>query len=227
MRILVTNARSRLPSYLGEALSKRHRVVLTDVEAIPTPLPFERSDLDHHAGTNDLVRGVDAIVHSGPIGQIDVHTRCTYNLLQAAVEEGVPRFIYLSSLSQVSRYDPELAVTEQWRPTPSTDPADLCFHLGEFVCREFAREGRITVASLRLGPIFDGSVDCATGGDLALHIDDAVHAVDCALTAEVTGFTGTQGRPGALFHIQSPVKGARFLTTAAENILGYSPKYQG
>ena len=119
MRILITNAASRLPSYLGEALSKQHHVLLTDVEAMSTRLPFERGDLDHHAGTNELVRGVDAIVHSGPIGQIDFHTRCTYNILKTAVEEGVPRLIYLSSLSQVNRYDAALAVTEQWRPKPS------------------------------------------------------------------------------------------------------------
>jgi nucleoside-diphosphate-sugar epimerase len=208
-------------------LSEQHQVLLTDVKAMPTPLPFERSDLDHHAGTNELVRGVDAIVHSGPIGQIDIHTRCTYNILQAAVEEGVSRFIYLSSLAQVSRYDPGMAVTEQWSPVPSSDLTDLCFHLGEFVCREFAREGRITLVCLRLGKIVDGSEDLASGGDSALHIDDAVHAIARALTAEVTGFTGTQGRPGSVFHIQSPVPGARFLTTAAESILGYSPRYKG
>ena len=56
------------------------------------------------------------------------------------MEEGVPRLVYLSSLSQVNRYDAALAVTEQWRPKPSSSKSDLCFHLGEFVCREFARE---------------------------------------------------------------------------------------
>ena len=227
MRILVTNAGSRLPSYLCETLSKQHQILLTDVEAITTPLPFERSDLDHSGGNNQLVRGVDAIIHSGPLGKIDFHTRCTYNLLRAAVEEGVPRFIYLSSLSQVDAYDPELVVTEQWRPVPSSDPADLCFHLGEYVCREFAREGRISVVCLRLGSIVDDSEDLVSGGDSALHIDDAVHAIFCALTAEVTGFTGTLGRPGSVFHIQSPVPGARFLTTAAENLLAYSPQHRG
>ena len=227
MRILIANASSKLASYLGEALSRKHRVLMTDVEAIPTRLQFERSALEHHPGTNELVRGMDAIVHSAPIGQIDFHTRCTYNILQAAVEEGVPRFIYLSSLSLVSRYDPGLAVTEQWRPMPSADPADLSFHLGEFVCREFAREGRIRLVCLRLGDIVYGSEGLDSAGESALHIDDAVEAVALALTAEVTGFAGTQGRPGALFHIQSPVRGARFLTTAAGNILGYSPQYQG
>lgn len=227
MQILVTNAGSRLPFYLCQILSKQHQVLLTDVEAITTPLPFERSDLEHCGGTNQLVRGVNAIVHSGPAGQIDFHTRCTYNLLRAAVEEGVPRFIYLSSLSQVDAYDPQMVVTEQWRPVPSADPSGLCFHLGEFVCREFAREGRISVVCLRLGSIVDESEDLAFGGDSALHIDDAVHAIICALTAEVTGFTGTLGRPGSVFHIQSPVPRARFLTTAAESLLGYSPQHRG
>ena len=227
MRILITNAASRLPSYLGEALSKQHHVLLTDVEAMSTRLPFERGDLDHHAGTNELVRGVDAIVHSGPIGQIDFHTRCTYNILKTAVEEGVPRLIYLSSLSQVNRYDAALAVTEQWRPKPSSSKSDLCFHLGEFVCREFAREGRITLVCLRLGRIIYGTEDLASGCDSALHIDDAVHAVACALTAEVSGFTGTRGRVRSVFHIQSPVPEARFLTASAESILGYSPRYNG
>ena len=52
----------------------------------------------------------------------------------------------------------------------------------------------------------------------ALYLDDAVQAVEQALTAEIPDWS--------IFHIQSPVHNARYLTTAARQALGYSPAHQ-
>jgi hypothetical protein len=175
---------------------------------------------------------MDVIIHNGsvdlgtsPSGQLDYHARCTYNLLTAASDAGVPRVVYLSSLSVVARYSPEMQVTECWQPAPYSDVKSLGCHLGEFVCREFAREGRMTVVCLRLGEVVGNR---RQAGPMALLEKDAVQAVDCALAADLTGphMDWPGPRPflkWGVFHIQSRVPDARFSTAAAERILGYKP----
>ena len=105
---------------------------------------------------------MDVVIHPGQVDaglpvseQLDGGMRCVYNLVRAAVEEGVQRFIFLSSLSVMARYDEGYAVTERWLPSPTTETDVLCFHLGEFICREFAREHKIEVVCLRLGDLVD------------------------------------------------------------------------
>ena len=183
------------------------------------------------ASSAALVKGADAIVHSGDTDpkasvsdRLNVAMRCTYNLLWAAVEERVPRIIFLSSLGLLDGYDEDLAVTERWRPIPTTDPALLSFHLGEYVCREFARERRISVTCLRLGTLI---WDSDSGGAIcsqALYPDDATQAVDRAISAETPSSTWTTtSRTWIVFHIQSSVPDARYLTSAAQDGLGFSP----
>ncbi len=222
MKILITAAASRLSRELAASLSDGHDVVLTDRKEVSTGRSFTRSDLGHDEATNDLVKGVEAIVHSGTVGvgasvsdHLDAAMRCTYNLMYAAAEEGVPRFIYLSSLRVLDRYDEDMVVTETWRPIPSTDAHVLCYHLGEYVCREFAREQKLDVVCLRLGELAWDTDQGGAAATSALHPHDAIQAVERALTAEVSGWN--------IFHIQSAVPNARYLTEAAEGTLGYAP----
>jgi nucleoside-diphosphate-sugar epimerase len=169
---------------------------------------------------------MDAIIHPGEVAagdrvsdQLDYLMRCTYNLLWAASEEGVPRLIYLSTLRVMDRYDEEFVVTEQWRPVPITEMSVLRYHVGEYVCREFVRESKIDCVFLRLGGLV---WDDVKAGDLltsALYPDDMIQAVESALKASVQGWD--------VFHVQSAVSGARFLTTSAEESLGYQPVSRG
>jgi nucleoside-diphosphate-sugar epimerase len=218
LKTLITGSNLQLSQDLANALSPTHEVTLTD------------SALNHTPNTNNLVRGTDVIIHSGEVDltatasdQLDYQMRCTYNLLRAATEEGVPRFIFLSSLQLMDGYNPDMAVTERWKTTPTTDLPVLCYHLGEMVCREFAREGKINVIMLRLGEITpESSTNPSTS---ALYMDDAISAVEKALTAETSGWLD-------IFHIQSDVPNARYLTGqpwwSAEDVsqpvsLGYAP----
>ncbi len=233
MKVLTTQASSHLSLELARLLSSSHAIRLTDRTEVSTDLEFVRSDLDHGASTNELVRGMDAIVHSGAVDpaasvsdQLDYQMRCTYNLLWAAAEEGVQRFVYLSSLRLMEGYDPGLAVTERWRPLPTPDVPVLCYHLGEMVCREFARERKINVLILRLGEITAESAAGSPVSPSALYMDDAVDAVGKALDAEHSGWLD-------IYHIQSAVPNGRHLTGqpwwSADDVspplsLGYEPR---
>lgn len=175
------------------------------------------SPLGHDLSTNLLVRGVDVVIHCAeplpdetPESYLDYCTRCTYNLLMAASQEGVKRVIYLSTLALMTPYPADYVVTEQWQPLPTTDPLVLGKHLGESVCREFAREFKVPVLALRLGSPSDGA-----DSETALVDDDLAHAIARALEAEAPRW--------AVVHVQSEFDGARFPVGDAKRLLGFVP----
>ena len=224
MKILVTSAESELSQAIAISLGVNHEVRLSDRNEIASDQEFIRSDLGHDDSTNDLVRGVGAIVHSGEVNsrasvsdQLDIAMRCTYNLLWAASEEKVQRFIFLSLLQVMDSYEWELAVTERWRPKPGVSTPNLGYHLGEYVCREFARERKLDVVCLRLGDSAGSLQDSPerSVNTSSVYIEDVIQAVEKSLTADLSGWN--------IFHIQSNVPRKRFLTSAAENALGYVP----
>ena len=238
MRVLVTGAGTRLSQEFAASLAADRDVLLTgrgDAPAAYDGIEVAHSELGHDDSTRELVRGVDAIVHNGEpdagveaSGQLDAAMRCTYNLLQAASAEKVSRLVYLSSLSIMGRYGEDYAVTERWRPAPDTEPPELAYHLGEHVCREFARERQIAVVCLRLGElVWDGEPPSTS----ALYPDDAAHAVARALDwkadeAEILRFwNGAFDATGwDIFHIQSEVPNQRYLIAEARKRLRYIPR---
>ena len=234
MNILITAGASALASDLAAAFAREHSVRLTDIDDVSTSFPFVRCDLGHDAATDRLVEDVDVLIHLADCFSryadeatdnaevsanrlIDYHTRCTYNLLLAASEAGVSRCIYASSLGLFARCDDDWAVDEQWRPRPSDEPPILAQHLGEFVCREFAREGRIAVTCLRLGKLERAGDAVAQPRDPAwLARADAVHAIQCALAAAP--------EPWEVYHIQSDFPEARFSTEKAQKAIAFAPR---
>ncbi len=181
------------------------------------------SDLGHEEDTDDLVRGMDAVVHIGYGGHdadasslIDYHTRCAYNLLMACVNTGVPKALCLSTLRLMDDYQEHLTVTERWKPLPTTDKEILAAHLCEYVFREFAREQPISTAVLRLGwPLASGPRSAAeeSGGTASLATEDLSLALGAALEADLPKWQ--------VLHIQSPVPHSRFLMTTAESLIAY------
>jgi nucleoside-diphosphate-sugar epimerase len=213
---------------MGQATAgalKKHSLTLTC-------LPVERgaargivqASLDHDEATDRLVAGMDAIVHIGYQGEegdatalLDYYSRRTYNLLLAASNAGVERCVYISTLKLLQDYEENLTVTERWRPRPpSDDPGLLACHIGEFVCKEFARDRLIKVATLRLGwPVVRGArPQAARSGEMAaLATDDLAIALNSVLTADIEQWQD--------IHLQSPVPGQRFLLHAAQRLLSF------
>ncbi len=224
MHILITSAACPLAQALAAALSSEHQVRLTERVFVETEHEFAQCALGHDAATNLLVRGMDAIVHvAEPLPheneneQIDYLTRCTYNLLYAAAQEGVPRAVFLSTLDVMARYDENLTVGERWRPLPTCEARALSKHLGEFTCREFAREHKISVIVLRLGKIVKADeVKDQPFDPMWVDERDVAHAVSCALSAKTWRWS--------IFHIQHDSPRARFSVAYAKRALGYSPQ---
>ncbi len=230
MNVLITSAGSELARKIAAATVESHTIRLTELEPIDTDFEFVQSVLGHDESTNELVKGIDTIVHIAETPpqlkakaeepenyEIDYQTRCTYNLLMAAAAEGVKHFIYASTLRLFEQHGEDWTVKENWRPRPSIDASVLAKHLGEFTCREFAREGKIEVTCLRLGDIItvEEAAD-AEFNSMWLEINDAVAAFQGAIEAP--------SRWG-IFHIQSEFPGSRFAINKAKGHLKFNPQF--
>ncbi len=231
MKVLITYATERLPARLAHDLATSHDICLTDRHAEPRMPDLVVSTLGHDSETDDLVRGMDAIVHWGGTNpgvdasdRLDRAMYCTYNLLRSASDEGVSRVVFLSSLDLLKKYPDHYTVTEQWRPKPTSDMSGLSYHLGEYVCREFAHEQRLSVVCLRLGDlVWNGKAASSS----SLLIQDAVQAVQLALTSKADEDSRWTLLPDPfgwhVYHIQSDVPDARFATAAARTKMGFEP----
>lgn len=162
------------------------------------------------------LNGVEALVllpgpsDPAPLAtRIDCCTRSIYDLLQAAAAQGMRQVVYLSTLAMMAAYGEEFQVDEDWRPRPGDSDA-LPEYLGEFVCREFAREGKLGVVVLRLGELL---------------LPDAAQAVRLALAAQLAP-AGPRLGTWSIVHIHSGWS-RRFPLTKAEKLLGYRPQPGG
>lgn len=225
MNILVTSGTAPLAQTLAEELRADHTVRLTERVGVKGVADLAISLLGPDLSTNLLVRGIDAIVHvaeplttDNELQQIDYLTRCTYNLCLAAAAEGVKRVVYLNTLAVMTSYDPNYLVGEFWRPRPTTQAGILAKHLGEATCREFAREFKLEVVSLRLGDIVKSETVSAQPDPMWLDERDAVQAVALALTTSLP-------RRWAVYHIQHKADNSRFPIRLAEQQLNFSPQY--
>ncbi len=236
MKILITQGHSRLARALGRRFSTSDIVKLTTTRAFVDEYAGSGGpgavacELHHDEATDRLVEGVHAIIHvaydpDGAAGAsscdspdlLDYHTRRTYNLLTAAAAAGVKRFICLSTLRLLEGYEENLTVTERWRPLPPAEDAHLLgCHLGEMVCKEFARDRLIEVVTIRLGfPIVygDRGAAAATGESAAVSVEDVFSVVGRALTSDIGQWQAV--------HVQSPAPGQRFLMHAAGELFDF------
>ena len=231
--VLITSGLSRLARGLAGALNQSYRVRLTERTGMESGFEFVPCALDRDEGTRSLVRGVDAILHvAEPLPgederqQIDSLTRGTYNLLWAGSEEKVPRVVFLSTLELMTAYDAAFTVSEWWRPRPSSEPPALPKHLGEFVCREFARERKIRVVVLRLGEVVRGEeVKGKAFNPLWVDERDVAQAVLAALSSSAKESTSGIASWWSVIHIGADSPRGRFSVARAKQQLGYRPQF--
>ncbi len=89
-------------------------------------------------------------------------------------------------------------------------------HLGEYVCREFAREHKLTIVVLRLGIVVSASdVMAEPVNPMWLAQEDLGNAIEGALAAELPHWT--------VLHVQGKQNGARFPIGDAERLIGFAP----
>lgn len=167
MRILVTGSSGQLGRAIAEQLAPDHQIIGVDIR--PGEMTAEIGSVGDRETVFRLMKGVDAVIHTASlhaphIGQkskaefVEVNVRGTLNLLEAAVERGVRRFVYTSTTSlygsAMAPKDKAVWVTEELVPQPR-DIYDITKIAAEQLCRHFASEAELPVICLRTSRFWD------------------------------------------------------------------------
>ena len=246
MRTLITGAAGRLGIRLARTLAASHDLVLSDIKPLADPR-FVRVDITDLEAVRVAVRGCDAVVHMVILDWpccsaretlrygvpcVQVHVAGLHHVLQAALEAGVRRVVYTSSVSVVDGLPAGTRVDSGTRHY-SNAIYGLTKGFGEDLCRMFHHTYGLSVAVLRLGTIFapenggawignafhPDPAKCPAPGTATsrVHVDDVTAAVALALEAPDLGYT--------LVHVVGADSGGTWDLKAARRAFGWAPRY--
>ena len=239
MNILITGASSQLAQAIATELKDDHSVRLMD--SVPVDVAegcdFIQGNILDPDDSWEAVRGIDTLIHTGepptdlPSDELkceqmllDLATRGTHVLFSAAVEAGIKKLIYASTLSIFNGYSDDVYITELWKPLPSPEIVEMTKYLGELTAREFAREHLVTVTGLRLGElVLEEAVQAETPNLGWLDIRDAAGAFRCVLNRDSSNSAWWAQR-WAVYHICADIPNPKFLIDQARGI-GYQPAH--
>jgi nucleoside-diphosphate-sugar epimerase len=202
MRILITGSSGQLGAAIAASLALAHSVVGLDI--LPGPQTTHLGSVTDHRLIFRITQNVDAIIHTASLHARHLHEQSrtafvetniqgTLNLLEAAVENGVPRFIYTSTTSLYGQamVSPDRAVwvTEEVVPQPR-DIYDVTKLAAEGLCQITAQSHGLPCLSLRVSRFFPERAHLMAIYRLYRGVDvsDATEAHRLALTARVSGF---------------------------------------
>ncbi|MFA6108598.1 MAG: NAD(P)-dependent oxidoreductase [Candidatus Latescibacterota bacterium] len=237
MNVLITGAAGRLAQAIAAALVPEHRLRLIDRVPMTPPerTEFMQADLLDPDAMWRAMRGMQAVIHTATPPPdlpepglardqelLELNSRGTHVLLSAAVDAGVRRCVYAGTLALFREYPQDVYISEHWRPLPSLEMAEMSNYMGELICREFARERRLTATALRLGTLVDEDETEGQPPDPAwLDYRDAAQAFVCALKREASDEVHWMRR-WTMVHVGADVPNPRFLIEQARH-LGYRP----
>ena len=171
MKFLITGGAGFVGSHIAEELirSKRGEVVIFDnlsvgkKKNIPTGCQFIKGDIRDLKEITRAVRGVDVIFHNAafvsirksfdmPKEELDNNVYGTLNVLEAAVKNGIKKFIFASSMA-VYGEPTHLPIKEESQLAP-TSPYGLSKLRGEMYCKVFQNKHGLDTTILRYFNIF-------------------------------------------------------------------------
>jgi UDP-glucose 4-epimerase len=164
-RVLVTGGAGFIGSFVVDQLrSAGHEAVIFDIRHSPHHAPGEVptviGDVLDYLSVREAARGCDAIAHlaaAADVGEVAaepaaaerLNTRGTFNVLEAARTEGVPRVIYASTIWVYSeaggRVDEDMPLHAPAHLYTATKLA------GEFYCRSYSELFGLDTTILRFG----------------------------------------------------------------------------
>ncbi len=167
-KVLVTGASGLMGTYVVAELTGKANIVGYDVMAPEDPsfaTEFFQSDIEDFDSVRRAVAGCHAVVHiaarpniwSGEGHEIiRTNVTGTWNVLQAAEDEGVKRVVVTSSDSVVgytvvegAMIPPEYLPIDNQHPLHPTDPYAISKVLCEQMARAFLERGKLEVTVLR------------------------------------------------------------------------------
>jgi UDP-glucose 4-epimerase len=165
MKVFVTGSTGLIGKVVVQRLLEAgHTLRASDLTAQPQTDDYEYipGDTRDSVFIRRAVQGMDAVVHLAAIPYdvdrqdeliLDTNLRGTWNVLLSAQEAGVGRIVFFSSINALGQAEPDhpglYLPLDDDIPHYNIRNYSLTKHLGEEMCRAFARRGVLTAVSLR------------------------------------------------------------------------------
>jgi nucleoside-diphosphate-sugar epimerase len=161
------------------------------------------------------------VVRDHPVRAFDVNVRGAYNVMQAAVRQGIKRIVHTGP--QVAHsYRDDFNISSDALPRPGLGLYPLTKYVAMELCRVFAEAHHLEVVCLLFSSFIDPTADHRPGGQdtysfLASWADTG-QAFHRALVAE------NLPSPFEVFNIISNLPHGKYSLTKARHLLGYEPQ---
>ena len=238
MRILVTGAAGYIGRIVARDLAVHHQVRGVDMRPMQDVEDQRVVDLNSHEDVYAALEGVDGIAHlAWPLrdyegyaprehSDLGAGVRTVHFLLKAAVEHGIERFVFQSTINITGPSWDNWRLVEEELPRPGLGGYTLGKSLAEEVCRSFARVHPISIAVIRFGGVFTleeegyefAAPDKHGIPSSCVERRDIAQAYHLALTRELPSRF-------EIFHIFHERPGERFPIDKAKDVLGFRPQY--
>lgn len=180
MKILVTGSSGNIGSCLIKVLEKAgHEVIGFDLASPKTgEYTFIKGEIGNREAVKKATKGVDAVVHLAAYfteevipnywDGWDVNVTGTFNVLQASVENKVPKFIFASSISTTGVFcwtgqnpDIEYFPVDEKHPLRAQNLYGVSKIVGEHLCSLYSAKFGITTMCMRFACVWldPGKVD--------------------------------------------------------------------
>jgi UDP-glucose 4-epimerase len=170
MRILITGSSGQLGVEIARQLSAQHDIV--GIDLVAGAWTHHRVNIVDREAVRSLMKGIDAVIHIASLHAphlatessqafIDVNITGMLNLLEAATDERIRRFVYTSTTSLYGfALIPDAQavwVTEELTPQPR-DMYDITKRAAEDLCQHFAHAYGLPTICLRTSRFFPEAV---------------------------------------------------------------------
>lgn len=170
MRILITGSSGQLGTEIARQLSSQHDIV--GIDRVEGAWTHHRVNIVDREAVRNLMKGIDAVIHIASLHAphlatiskqafIDVNITGTLNLLEAATDERIRRFVYTSTTSlygfALIPHEQAVWVTEELTPQPR-DIYDITKKAAEELCQHFARAYGLPTICLRTSRFFPEAI---------------------------------------------------------------------
>ena len=238
MKIMVTGAAGYIGSIVARDLATEHEVVGVDMRPMPNVPDSRVMDLNSYEEIFDALDGVEGIAHlAWPMGAYEgfepredtplgAGVRGVFHLLKAAVERGIERVVFQSTINITGPSWDNWRLTEEELPRPGVAGYTLGKTLAEELCWSFARVHPLTIAVIRFGGVFTLEEE---GHEFAAPDQHTIPSscVERRDIAQAYGLALTRPLPSRfeVIHIFHDRPGERFPIDKAKRILGFRPQF--
>lgn len=230
MKVLITGAAGYVGRYFARHWQTDDELILGDIHPDKNDPRFVPLDITDPAQTRAAMQDVDAVIHlakqsdEGPMEgddlngkRFDVNVKGTFNLLEAARDAGVKRFVFTSTIMTVLGYDAPQWVASDAEPKPKGSYA-LTKQLCETMCAHYAESFGMSIVCLRIPKPIDLEHPLWKTHPLRpqwVPFPDLLQAFQKAVTAEIEGCE-------IITIVGESVK-RRWDLSKAQKVLGYQP----